>query len=168
MTLVLTKSSLVPWLVPEDSGKVPLPRSFHSVKLLLDSQSLDTRSDSTASVDTNDWQAPADSSTSQLQLQEFHPCTSSRAACGMCTQSRLASRSGNEMSFEERSFEEGQEFTVCAWASRKSPFSIARITSHLATRIARWALIRPSSSSNVMSANIPLSTQYFSRFCFMH
>lgn len=55
-----------------------------------------------------------------------------------------------------------------AWASRKSPFNIARMTSHLATSIARWARIRPSSNSKVMSPNIPLSTQYFSKFCFMH
>lgn len=55
--------------------------------------------------------------------------------------------------------------TVCSCASLKSPFSIARIISHLAISMARCDFILPSSNSNVTSVNahVPIN---FSKFFF--
>lgn len=55
------------------------------------------------------------------------------------------------------------KLTVCACASLKSPFSIARIISHLAISIGRCDFIFPSSSSNMTSVNA-LDPMNFSMF----
>lgn len=58
--------------------------------------------------------------------------------------------------------------TVFAWASRKSPFSIARIMSHLVMSMARCAFNLPSSSWNVTSVNAcdPMNfSRFFLRYC---